>query len=91
MDDSNGENEQAEEEPEEDAENDEEEDEEDEDEEEEDEVDDSWWVGTADMEETTRRIIEGSIDMEIPSQVKIVRIFTSSTFTGMNYKPYVDQ
>ena len=80
MDDSNGEDEQAEEEPEESAEDDEEEGEEDE---EEDEVDDSWWVSTAGMEETTKRIIEGNIDMEIPSQIKIVRIFTSSTFTGM--------
>ena len=72
------------------AEDDEEENEEDEDEEE-DEVDDSLWVGTADMGETTRRIIEGNIDMEIPSQVKIVRIFTSSTFTGMNWLPYLDK
>ena len=88
MDDSNEEDEQAEEEPEEDAEDDEEEGEGDEDEEE-DEVDDSWWVGAAGMKETARMIIEGNIDMEIPSQVKIVRIFTSSTFTGMNWQPFI--
>ena len=82
MDDSNGEDEEAEEEPEEDAEDDEKGGEEDEDEED-DEVDDSWWVSTAGMKETTKRIIEGNFDMEIPSQIKIVRIFTSSTFTGM--------
>ena len=28
------------------------------------------------------KIIKGNVDIEIPSQVKLVRIFTSSTFTG---------
>ena len=48
-----------------------------------DENDESLWFGTENMKEKTMRIVEGNLDMEIPSQVKIVRIFTSSTFTGM--------
>ena len=31
------------------------------------------------------KILFGDIDIELPSQVQIVRIFTSSTFTGTNY------
>ena len=48
-----------------------------------DENDESLWFGTENMKEKTMRIVEGNLDMEIPPQVKIVRIFTSSTFTGM--------
>ena len=33
--------------------------------------------------ETIKKAVEGDLDMKIPERVKIVRIFTSSTFTGV--------
>ena len=38
--------------------------------------------GTSAENEVTRKALAGDIDMECPSPAKIVRIFTSSTFTG---------
>ena len=38
--------------------------------------------GGANENEVTRKALTGDIDMECPSPAKIVRIFTSSTFTG---------
>ena len=42
------------------------------------------------VNETTQRALAGDISMECPSSAKIVRIFTSSTFTGRfhNVNPY---
>ena len=65
------------------AKQDEEEPEESAEEDQEDIEDDSWWNGTDSIEEKIKRIFEGDFNMEIPNQVKLVRIFTSSTFTGM--------
>ncbi len=31
-------------------------------------------------------IINGNIDIEVPSQIRLVRIFTSSTFTGRYFR-----
>ena len=39
-------------------------------------------AGNATENEASRKALEGDIDMECPSPAKIVRIFTSSTFTG---------
>ena len=38
--------------------------------------------------ETTQRALAGDITMECPSSAKIVRIFTSSTFTGRLNREY---
>ena len=38
---------------------------------------------------TVASLLMGKIDIKIPSQVRLVRIFTSSTFTGINYSFYV--
>ena len=42
------------------------------------------------VNETTQRALAGDISMKCPSSAKIVRIFTSSTFTGRfhNVNPY---
>ena len=45
------------------------------------EADVSWYERSG-AGEMKGKILDGQIDMEIPSQFKLVRIFTSSTFTG---------
>ena len=50
--------------------------------------DDDFVVGepdekSEDIEVILKKIIDGNINVKIPSQVRLVRIFTSSTFTGM--------
>ena len=48
-----------------------------------DDGDGGWWTGAISVKEVAEKIIQGNVDIEVPSQVKLVRIFTSSTFTGM--------
>ena len=41
-----------------------------------------WLEAMQNGNDVIEKIIKGNVDIEIPSQVKLVRIFTSSTFTG---------
>ena len=36
-------------------------------------------------QEITEALLQGQVGIEVPSQVHIVRIFTSSTFTGIYF------